>query len=67
MSRAAAMNDMRPTRAAVMGGVLHAFIREFFDQNPLSHLGLILMRNGIAQRLTELAGSPVRIPHGALC
>ena len=36
------------------------FIREFFDQNPLSHLGLIVMRNGVAERLTDLSGSPVR-------
>jgi hypothetical protein len=36
------------------------FIREFFDQNPLSHLGLIVLRNGVAERLTELSGSPAR-------
>ncbi len=37
-----------------------AFIREFFDQNPLSHLGLIVLRNGVAEKLTDLSGSPVR-------
>ena len=41
-------------------GVLQRFIREFFDQNPLSHLGVVAMRNGTAQRLTELSASPVR-------
>ncbi|KAK8955355.1 hypothetical protein KSP40_PGU014690 [Platanthera guangdongensis] len=35
-----------------------SFIREFFDQNPLSHLGLIIMKDGVCQRLTELGGSP---------
>ncbi len=59
LSRAAAIGDMRPNRLAVMAGVLQGFIRKFFDENPLSHLGLIIMRNGIAERLTELAGSPV--------
>ena len=36
------------------------FIREFFYQNPLSHLGLIVLRNGVAERLTDLSGSPAR-------
>ena len=62
LSRASAIGDMRPNRLAVMAGVLQGFIRKFFDENPLSHLGLIIMRNGIAERLTELAGSPVRLP-----
>ena len=44
---------IRPT------GVLRAFIREFFDQNPLSHLGILLLRDGVAERLTDLSGSPV--------
>ena len=39
---------------------MQAFIREFFDQNPLSHLGLIVLRNGVAEKLTDLSGSPVR-------
>ena len=59
LSRASSIGDMRPNRLAVMAGVLQGFIRKFFDENPLSHLGLIIMRNGIAERLTELAGSPV--------
>ena len=41
-------------------GVLQQFIREFFDQNPLSHLGILVLRNGVAERLTDLSGSPVR-------
>ena len=65
LSRASAIGDMRPNRLAVMAGVLQGFIRKFFDENPLSHLGLIIMRNGIAERLTELAGSPVRLPEPA--
>ena len=59
LSRASSIGDMRPNRLAVMAGVLQGFIRKFFDENPLSHLGLVIMRNGVAERLTELAGSPV--------
>ncbi|CAK0742284.1 hypothetical protein CVIRNUC_001385 [Coccomyxa viridis] len=58
LSRASSIGDMRPNRLAVMAGVLQGFIRKFFDENPLSHLGLVIMRNGVAERLTELAGSP---------
>eukprot|EP00884_Botryococcus_braunii_P004550 jgi/Botrbrau1/14096/Bobra.182_3s0041.1 len=58
LSRAAAMNDMRPNRATVVGAALHSFIREFFNQNPLSHLGLIIMRDGLAHQLTPLSSSP---------
>lgn len=58
VSRATLMTDMRPTRLAVLSNLMQGFIREFFDQNPLSQLGLILARNGIAERITELSGSP---------
>jgi hypothetical protein len=42
-----------------MSGILQQFVRAFFDENPLSQLGLIVMRNGVAERLTELSSSPV--------
>ena len=35
-----------------------AFIRAFFAANPLSQLGLVLARNGICERLTDLSGMP---------
>lgn len=49
---------MRPSRLAIMAGAARAFVRAFFDQNPLSQLGIVVMRNGVASRLTELSGSP---------
>lgn len=60
LSKAASIADMRGSRIAVMSAVVQAFIREFFDQNPLSHVGIVRMRGGVADRLTELSGSPVR-------
>ena len=48
-------------------GVLAQFIREFFDQNPLSHLGIIVLRGGIAERLTDLSGNPVSDTFCGLC
>lgn len=58
LSRAAAEMDFRPNNMAVVANSVESFIREFFDQNPLSHLGLIIIRNGVSQRLTDLSGSP---------
>jgi transcription initiation factor TFIIH subunit 2 len=43
---------------AVVAKHAEAFIREFFDQNPLSHVGLVTIKDGIAHRLTEIGGSP---------
>ncbi|KAH7620949.1 putative General transcription factor IIH subunit 2 [Nannochloris sp. 'desiccata'] len=58
LSRAASLTDMRPVRSAIMFHVVQLFIRAFFDANPLSQLGIIVLRNGVAERLTELSSSP---------
>nr|POE99068.1 general transcription factor iih subunit 2 [Quercus suber] len=58
LSRAAAEMDYRPSRMAVVAKHVEAFIREFFDQNPLSQLGLVTIKDGIAHCLTDLGGSP---------
>ncbi|XP_010257340.1 PREDICTED: general transcription factor IIH subunit 2 [Nelumbo nucifera] len=58
LSRAASEMDFRPSRMAVVAKHVEAFIREFFDQNPLSHIGLVTIKDGVAQCLTDLGGSP---------
>lgn len=58
LSRAAGLTDMRPIRSAIMFSATASFIRAFFDENPLSQLGIIILRNGIAERLTDLSSSP---------
>lgn len=57
-SRAAAEMDFRPSRMAVVAKHLEAFVREFFDQNPLSQIGLMIIKDGVAHCLTDLGGSP---------
>lgn len=37
--------------------MLEAFIEEFFDQNPISQMGVIIMHNKRAERISELAGN----------
>lgn len=41
-----------------MAAAARAFVRAYFDQNPLSQLGVVAMRGGVAVRLTEVSGSP---------
>ncbi|KAF6150461.1 hypothetical protein GIB67_030262 [Kingdonia uniflora] len=58
LSKAAGEMDFKPSRMAVVAKYAEAFIREFFDQNPLSHIGLITIKDGVSQCLTDLGGSP---------
>ncbi|KAL5581209.1 hypothetical protein UlMin_013651 [Ulmus minor] len=58
LSKAAAEMDYRPSRMAVVAKHVGAFIREFFDQNPLSQVGLVTIKDGVAHCLTDLGGSP---------
>jgi transcription initiation factor TFIIH subunit 2 len=57
-SRGMDATDLKPTRAAAVAKVAAEFVREFFDQNPISQLGVILMHNAIAEKITELSGNP---------
>ena len=35
-----------------------AFVREFFEQNPISQLGILGMQDGLAIRVSEMSGNP---------
>lgn len=59
VSSAASVQDLKPNRFTVMVNSIKVFIREFFDQNPLSQLGILLMKNGQAEKLSDLSSSPV--------
>mmetsp|Transcript_34268 Transcript_34268/g.75411 ORF Transcript_34268/g.75411 Transcript_34268/m.75411 type:complete len:553 (-) Transcript_34268:202-1860(-) len=51
------------TRFDAVLSVVSQFVGEYYDQNPLSHLGLIVVRNGEAEMITRLTGS--RTAHAA--
>ena len=36
--------------------LLEFFVEEYFDQNPISQLGIIISRNKRAEKITELGG-----------
>jgi transcription initiation factor TFIIH subunit 2 len=45
------------TRIEAVIGVLQDFVQEYYDQNPLSHLGFVLIKNGEAEILTQISSS----------
>ena len=47
----------RGTRIDVMTTLLADFVQEFYDQNPVSHLGFVLAKQGEAEILTQLSGN----------
>lgn len=58
MSFAMTEKDMLPTRYRLTLIYAAAFIREFFEQNPISQLAIVGMRDGIAVRISDLGGNP---------
>jgi len=50
--------DLRPTRYLLTLAYVTEFIREFFEQNPISQLGIVGMRDGIAVRISDMSGNP---------
>ena len=58
MSSAMTETDMKPTRLGLVLNTAAAFVHAFFSQNPISQLAILITRDGLAQRLTDLSGSP---------
>ena len=58
LSDAMAEKDLRPTRYLLTLRYTTAFVTEFFEQNPISQLGIIGMRDGIALNISPLSGNP---------
>jgi len=52
--------DFKPNRLRITVKGVEAFIREYYDQNPISQLGIITSHSSIAEKLTELNGNPTR-------
>lgn len=58
LSQSMAEKDMRPTRYHLALRYAREFVREFFEQNPISQLGVIGMRDGLAVRISDMSGNP---------
>lgn len=48
--------DFKPSYLELSLTYLKQFIVEFFDQNPISQIGIVVSRNGLAEVLSELSG-----------
>jgi transcription initiation factor TFIIH subunit 2 len=58
MSTAMLEKDMRPNRHRLVIRLAQEFVTEFFEQNPISQLGIICMRDGIANLISDVGGNP---------
>ncbi len=55
-SRAMNQTDVRPSRMRLALKIVEMFVKEYFDQNPLSQLLFIASHSSIATKITELSG-----------
>ncbi|ESO82529.1 hypothetical protein LOTGIDRAFT_223172 [Lottia gigantea] len=60
MSETMSEQDLKPTRLHSTVKLLEHFVEEYFDQNPISQLGVLATRNKRAEKITELGGNPRR-------
>lgn len=58
LSSAMSEKDLRPTRYLLTLRFCQEFVTEFFEQNPISQLGIIGMRDGLAVRVSDMSGNP---------
>lgn len=56
-SESMSVPDLKPTRLRCTIKLLEVFIEEFFDQNPISQLGIIALKAKRAEKVTELTGT----------
>ena len=57
-SAAQSVTDFRPNRRTVTLAAIETFLISYFDQNPLSQCGIILVYNSTAERITQLSTQP---------
>ncbi|KAK0626037.1 Ssl1-like-domain-containing protein [Immersiella caudata] len=58
MSFSMAEKDLLPNRYRLTLDYAIDFAREYFEQNPISQLGIVGMRDGIAVRVSDMSGNP---------
>lgn len=60
MSKSMRLLDFKPTRKHAVAEQAREFVAEYFDQNPLSHLGLIVTRGHKAEKITDLSSNAAK-------
>lgn len=56
MSFAMTEKDMLPTRYRLVLGYAAVFVADFLEQNPISQVGIVGMRDGVAVSISHLSG-----------
>ncbi|KAG8130958.1 hypothetical protein E2320_017553, partial [Naja naja] len=57
-SRTMEDQDLKPNRLTCTLKLLEYFVEEYFDQNPISQIGIVVTKSKRAEKLTELSGNP---------
>ncbi|OJD31855.1 tfiih basal transcription factor complex p47 subunit [Diplodia corticola] len=57
-SEAMLEKDFKPTRYSATLKYAQEYVREFFEQNPISQLSVMSMYDGLCNRVSELSGNP---------
>ncbi|XP_069887410.1 general transcription factor IIH subunit 2 isoform X2 [Dipodomys merriami] len=57
-SRTMEDQDLKPNRLTCTLKLLEYFVEEYFEQNPISQIGIIVTKSKRAEKLTELSGNP---------
>lgn len=58
LSQSAGEKDYRPSRLEVCKQQLQQFFVQFYDQNPISQLSLMVTRDRLAEKVSDLSGNP---------
>ena len=58
LSSAMTEKDLRPSRFLLTLRYAEDFVTEYFEQNPISQLAFIGMRDGLATRISDISGNP---------
>ncbi|KAJ3214123.1 hypothetical protein HDU67_002032 [Dinochytrium kinnereticum] len=58
MADTASADHLRPSKLECTLSAAETFVAEFFDVNPLGSLGIVAMRDGIVERITDMSGNP---------
>lgn len=58
LSEAMLDKDLRPSRHLLTFHYAQEFVREYFEQNPISQLGILGMRDGKGERISDMSGNP---------
>ncbi|KAL3470404.1 TFIIH basal transcription factor complex, subunit SSL1 [Aspergillus californicus] len=58
LSQSMMEKDLRPTRYLLTLRYAQEFVRDFFEQNPISQIGVLGLRDGLALRISDMSGNP---------